>query len=402
VPIQAARKRAPAAPEPAAAGRCISQIVLKAAARCNLNCSYCYVYNGQDKGWLARPKTVSDEVFGALLRRMNDYVESTGQPMSIGFHGGEPTLIGVARFERLVRWARRELGPRLRRVAIQTNATLITPEWARAIRELEVAPSISLDGPAHIHDASRVDLKGRGSHDRAVRGIRLLQAEGLLPNILCVVNPRLSGLEVYRHLRALNVSRMDFLLPDVSHDRVALDYGGLGPTPVAEYLLPIFYAWMEEDDPDVRVRIFHEIILKMLGGAGETDMLGSIGTSYLVVETDGSIETMDALRVCEDGMAKTGLNVRDHGFGELGRASPLAHSVIHGGIPPSARCRSCVHLPVCGGGYLPSRYSRRNQFDNPSVWCDDLYRLIDAVADYVNPRLSAAPRSAAQVSACAA
>jgi uncharacterized protein len=374
----------------------LRQIVLKVASRCNLNCSYCYIYNGEDTGYLSQPKKISDEVYGALLERLDEYVEQSRRPVAIAFHGGEPTLIGVARFRHLVQWARQALGDKLERVAIQTNGTLLDAEWARAIKELDVAPSISIDGPRSIHDASRVDLKGRGSHERVVRGIRELQSVGLQPNVLCVVNPRQNGLDVYRHLRSLNVTRMDFLLPDVSHDNFPALYGDLGSTPVADYLLPVLHAWMEEDDDDVRVRLFWELYKKLLGGHGTTDAFGSQGTSYLIVETDGSIEAMDALRVCKNGISRTGLNVLSDGFAAVSKAAPIALDVIRGALPLSPICVACPKRDVCGGGYLPSRYSQANLFSNPSVWCQDISLLIDALKGYLSADEGRSPAPQAQ------
>jgi uncharacterized protein len=361
----------------------LQQVILKVASRCNLNCSYCYIYNGEDTGYLRQPKKISDEVFAALIERIGEYVEHSGRPISLAFHGGEPTLIGVSRFRHLVQWAQRALGTKLARIAIQTNGVLIDADWSRAIKDLNVAPSISIDGPKAIHDANRVDLRGKGTHDSVTRGIRELQSVGLQPNVLCVICPGQNGLDVYHHLRSLNVTRMDFLLPDVSHDNFTKTYGGLGPTPVADYLLPILHAWMDEDNEDVRIRIFWELYKKLLGGRATTDAFSSIGTSYLIVETDGSIEAMDALRVCDDGISRTGLNVLTDGFKSVSKAAPVAFNVIHGKIPLSPICAACSKLDVCGGGYLPSRFSRENLFSNPSVWCRDISLLIDTMNGYL-------------------
>ena len=37
---------------------------------------------------------------------------------------------------------------------------------------------------------------------------------------------------------------------------------------------------------------------------------------------------------------------------------------------------SCPVKAVCGGGYLPHRYSVVNGFDNPSIYCHNLMKLI--------------------------
>jgi uncharacterized protein len=79
---------------------CISQFILKVASRCNLNCPYCYVYNKADATWKQRPPLMSDEIFGAALSRIRSHCLFTGQTYAnIVFHGGEPCLIGVDRFD---------------------------------------------------------------------------------------------------------------------------------------------------------------------------------------------------------------------------------------------------------------------------------------------------------------
>jgi uncharacterized protein len=355
----------------------ISSIILKLAAPCNLNCSYCYVYNHEDQTYRDRPRYISDEVFDATLLAIKRYCGQRSQhSIAVTFHGGEPTLIGSARFDELATRAALVLGPRLESLSIQTNGTLIDDAWVEALRRHKTNVGVSLDGPPQIHDAARVTHAGRGSYRAAVAGLRRLQAGGLDPGVLCVINPAVSGLEVYRHFRKLAIRNMSFLFPDVSHDSKGRFYGDLGPTPVADYLIPIFDDWMKEDDPEIFIRVLWGLLRQLLGGAGETDVFGNPRMAYLVVETDGSIEALDALRVCESGLGKSGLNVLTHGFDDLQLGLPLVHEVVHEGIPLAAQCRVCPEREVCGGGYLPHRYARANGFDNPSVWCADILRLL--------------------------
>ena len=53
------------APDPGPDGNApplATAFVLKIAERCNLNCSYCYMYNKGDLSYLRRPKFMSSEV----------------------------------------------------------------------------------------------------------------------------------------------------------------------------------------------------------------------------------------------------------------------------------------------------------------------------------------------------
>jgi len=365
--------------------RDISSIIAKVVGPCNLNCSYCYVYNHADHSHRERPATISGDTWTALLRRMRDYCATRpGHSMSLVLHGGEPTLIGLRRFEAMIDEARATLGPALRRCAMQTNGTRIDRAWAAAIMRLGVEVGVSLDGPAEIHDRARVDHAGRGSHAAVLRGIDHLRHAGMEPQILCAVQPGGDGLAVYRHFRSLGLRSMNFLLPDVSHDSRMSCYPGNAPNPVADYLLPIFEAWWGEDDPRIRVSVFWELISALLGGDPGSDCFGNPALGYLIVESDGEMETMDALRVCQHRMGSTGLNVRAAGFDALRTASPWVHRVTCEGLPIPTACQACRYRRVCGGGSLPHRYSSAREFDNPSVWCGDIQILLDRMTDAIH------------------
>jgi uncharacterized protein len=370
--------------QPGNADQKISQIILKIATRCNLNCSYCYVYNHEDTGFKFRPKFIDDYVYDSVLTRIKEYCE--GRSISnflICFHGGEPTLVGVKRFRELVTRARLRLACCLGGVCLQTNGTLINEAWAKTLRELSVGVSVSLDGPADIHDTTRVYRRGGGSHAATARGIKTLQDSGISPSVLSVVTPGADGGSTYHHIRSLGVTSIDFLLPDVSHDSKERMYGGLGDTPVADYLIPVLDAWLAEDNPEVSVRIFRELFRRLMGGTGLTDGFGGSGSSYLIVETDGTIEANDALRVCENGIAASGLSVLHHGFDDLELGLPLVHKAVSGGFPLPTECGLCSERWICAGGYLPHRYSRKNGFDNPSVWCRDILRILEKMRAYL-------------------
>ena len=355
----------------------ITQLILKVAERCNLNCSYCYLYQHEDQRWRSRPRFMSDEVFDQILRRVREYCDRRGRhELTLIFHGGEPTLAGPVRIERFARRAREELGSRLGGIAMQTNGTLLDERWIDVVRKTGIELGVSLDGPADVHDANRVDFAGRGSYADAVRGLQLLQTAGLSPSVLCVINPASSGAEVYRTFRALGVQRFDFLLPDVTHDSKPRFFPGYEGTPIGDYLIEVFDEWFDEDDPDVKVRLLWGFVSALLGGASETDQFGNPLSAYLVIETDGTIHTNDVYRICEDGMTASGLDVFRHGFDDLAQALPLLYRVVHEGVPLSATCEACPERDVCGGGYIPHRYARANGFDNPSAWCDDIRKVL--------------------------
>lgn len=369
----------------------VQSIVLKIASRCNLNCSYCYMYNHEDQSWRGKPKVMSAEVYTALLLRMRRYCEvHPGHTMDIGFHGGEPTLVGKDRFRAMAREAHQVLGDRLGRLSMQSNAVLIDDDWAELFVEEEVGISISVDGPQEVHDKYRLDHAGRGSYARVRAGVAALHRAGLRPKVICVVAPGSSGRRAYQAVRDLGVFEMDFLSPDVSHDNKQAIYGGFGPTPVADFLIEVLDAWLEEDDPRVEIQTLAGLVAQLLGGVNPGESFGNNRVSYVVVETDGAIEPLDALKVCAGGITKSQLNVLRNGFDELDAGPPLLRLSLSGEIELSPTCKACPEAQTCGGGYLPSRYSKARGFDNPSVWCADYQLLFSVLRSYLTIHKQAA------------
>src|ERR1700733_1740653 len=131
----------------------IHSLILKVAERCNLNCSYCYMYNHEDQSYRTKPPFMSAAVFERVLELSKSYCDRHA-PHSIWlvFHGGEPTLLGVDRFSARVRRATEVLGDQLAGISLQTNGLLVDDQWCDVLLENKVEVGVSLDGPASIHD----------------------------------------------------------------------------------------------------------------------------------------------------------------------------------------------------------------------------------------------------------
>lgn len=363
--------------------------ILKATAFCNLNCSYCYMFNLGDRSYLGRPKVMPLELVAVTAQRITEYAVAHQQRrLLITIHGGEPLLAGRDWLRATVHQFRAASDGRVDfRFGLQTNGVLLDTDWLDLFRELGVSVSLSMDGPKHVHDRARVNHAGRGSYDEVVRGLRLLldapDVDQLFGGILCVIDPTEDGLAIYRHFRELGVSRVDFLLPLEYHwDNPPPGYEDPTATPFADYLIPIFDDWWAEDNPRVLVRLFFDVIKLLFGGRQHIDSLGGDPVDLAVIETDGSLEPLDALRACGDGFTQLGLNVRRDPIAAL-HDQPLFRAAMAGQEGLCATCQACSLRTVCGGGYLPNRYSRTRGFDNPSIYCRDLYKLISHIIDTV-------------------
>jgi uncharacterized protein len=319
---------------------------------------------------------MSDATWDATIERIRRHCRSSGrESVEIIFHGGEPTLIGAARLASMCTRARARLADVAGlTLTIQTNATRLDAGWVSVLREHEVAVGVSLDGPQEVNDRHRVDRRGRGSHERVAAGIALLREGGVPFAILSVVQPGADPLDIHHHYSRLGCSAVSYLLPAVPREAVAELREKFGPTPCADFLIPIFDDWWSHGTLELQVREFWNIGRVIMGGKSRVDSIGNPPLRYVTVETDGSIQGVDKLRACEDGMTSTSLNVYDHDFDDIARASPL-HAGVMEGLPLPTGCRACPEAQTCAGGYVPHRYSQERQFDNPSVWCADLLAL---------------------------
>ncbi|MFM0380086.1 radical SAM protein [Paraburkholderia strydomiana] len=357
-------------------------VVAKIASRCNLNCSYCYMYNMGDQTYREQPKVMSDATLDSMVDRCAEHCLIHGIPhFTFALHGGEPLLAGAARFERLIARARQRFATIsvATRFILQTNGVLLNDAWCESLKAWGVRVGVSVDGPADVHNLQRMTHSGMGSYESVVAGFKCAQIHGLKPGLLTVIDPASDPHEAFVHLKALRPNLVDFLLPEGNHalPPKGLSLGSSG-TPYADWLLKVFELWWNEASPPFRVRLFEQIMGATMGLPFRSDALGNQENEVLVVETNGDIGPVDVLRVVLPGASRTGINIETHSLDEGLRQSTVA--MYHGSHNSlCAQCRRCPINEICGGGYLPHRFAPRTGFANPSVYCRDLTLLITAI-----------------------
>ncbi|GAA3199257.1 FxsB family cyclophane-forming radical SAM/SPASM peptide maturase [Actinocorallia longicatena] len=353
------------------------QFVLKIHSRCDLACSHCYMYTAADQGWRDQPRVMSPRTVAATAARIGEHIAAHGLTgVRVILHGGEPLLAGGERIAEVVRSVRENAGAPVS-FHLQTNGTLLTGPLLDTLDDLDVRIGVSLDGDAAAHDRLRRHADGRGSHARVAEGIALLNGRHrrLFGGLLCTVDLRNDPVAVYEALLAHDPPEIDFLLP---HGTWSAPPPGLpsAGTPYAAWLLRAFDAWRTR--PVTEVRMFRDLLHLLLGGRTSTEGLGLAPVAVAVVETDGSIEQSDILKIAFQGASGTGLHVATDPFdAALPLPSVRARQTGLGAL--CEQCRACPVVRVCGGGLYAHRYRAGSGFANPSVYCDDLYALITSV-----------------------
>ncbi len=246
-------------------------------AVCNLACTYCFFLD-KELLYPGSPFRMSDEALEAYIRQL---IEGHKTPrVAVAWQGGEPTLMGLDFFRRAI-----ELQERYRRPGMtfentmQTNGTLLDDEWCEFLAENDYLVGLSIDGPRQLHDAYRVNKSGRGTFDRVMRGVRLLQQHGVEYNILTTVN-RINAdypLEIYRFLRDEVGTEWIQLIPIVERldsDGLALRQEGtevsersVQPEQFGRFMTTIFDEWVRNDVGRVYVQTFEAAVRNWLGMA---------------------------------------------------------------------------------------------------------------------------------------
>jgi len=361
----------------------VNSFIVKIASRCNLNCSYCYIYNKGNESWKNQPKFISDEVFRETIFKIKKHCFKNEQwYVSICFHGGEPTLIGHKKINEWSNFIRKTLSPDIEvEILIQTNGVLINKEWVDVFKNNNIQLGISLDGPKEYHDKYRVNHKGEGSFDSIKRAIDILYKNDYPFGVLCVLPISSDPISLHSFFCNLNPIQINYLFPDFTHNQRSFIENMYGETPLADFIIPIFDYWCINNSNDLEVPLFSDIIKLILGGEGFLDIFGNGALSYIFIETNGDFEGLDVLKICNNNSTFTGLNIRFNEFSDLLKLSTSHSDIILGNILPPFQCNGCSEFETCKGGYLPHRFSLENGFNNPSVWCKDIKKIFLHVRD---------------------
>lgn len=197
----------------------IRQFVLKTRSRCNLACTYCYVYEMADQGWRAQPALMAPATAARAAERIAEHAAAHDLPrVDLVLHGGEPLLTAPARLAEpvdAVRAAVAAAAPRTRVTAtVQTNGTLLTRGRLAALAAAGIRVGVSLDGGLPAHNTRRVDHAGRPGFAAAARGLRLLARHpDSYAGVLCVIDLAHDPVETYESLLAFAPPSVGLLLP---------------------------------------------------------------------------------------------------------------------------------------------------------------------------------------------
>jgi uncharacterized protein len=369
------------------------QFILKIHSRCDLACTYCYMYEMADQSWRSRPKRMAPDVVEAVAARIAEHVQAHDLPsVEVILHGGEPLLMRPEEIDKLVGTVRGTVDVPVD-LRLVTNGTRLDRAYLDLFDRHEIGVAVSLDGGEQAHDRNRRTADGRGSYHKVAAGLRMLTEppfQRLFRGLLCTVDLRNDPLETYQALLAFDPPTIDLLLPHGTWSEPPPGLGSGDPaTPYADWLIAIFDQWYSTPAQPVGVRLFDDIIHLLLGGRStKGEQVGLAAAAMVVIETDGEIEQSDILKSAYPGAPSTGFHVFRDSFDDVLRLPSIAARQI-GWSALSDTCKACPVGRVCGGGHYAHRYRPGSGFLNPSVYCADLLRLITHIRNTIQRDITA-------------
>jgi uncharacterized protein len=324
---------------------------------CNLSCDYCYYLKKQrlypDDQSFRMPEDILEEYILQHIETCPDQV------IPFSWHGGEPTLLGLDYFHRIVELQRKHQTFHRRIInGIQTNGTLIDEEWCRFLAAERFAVGLSLDGPQELHDTHRLTKGGKPTHSQAIRGYELLRKHRIACDILCVVHVHNVNhpIEVYHFFKQIKATQIGFL--PLVESRADIDRG-VSPLSVPSeafgaFLCAIFDEWMSKDIGQVNIQIFEETARAALGQEHTLCIFKKTCGDVPVIEHNGDFFSCDHF---VDRQHHLG-NIRESRLADLIESpTQRAFGLAKWDALPRY-CLECKVLNLCNGGCPKDRILR--------------------------------------------
>jgi len=378
-------------------------LIKPSGSDCNIDCRYCFYKNrppispatcgqglppAQVRGLNGRQR-MSEEV---LERLVKDYMELRFPVAGFAWQGGEPTLMGLDFYKRVVE-LQKKYGAAGQQVgnSIQTNAILLNDDWCRFLHENNFLTGISIDGPKELHDYYRLDHGGNGTFDRVMRAIERCKEHKVEFNTLTLLNDKTADHpdELFDFFIENEIRYLQFI-PCVELDPATGKVTDFSATPnqLGEFWCRIFDRWYEYGPTNLSIRDFDSILAYYVTGKHTICTFDKQCSQYIVIEHTGDAFCCDFFVEPKWHLG----NIFDTPIEKLA-VSSKKRAFARAKQNLCNKCLVCRHLAICRGGCMKDRapFDREN-FGRESYFCEAYRRFFD----YTTPRFM---QIAAQINA---
>ncbi len=367
---------------------------------CNLGCSHCYYLekeklypgNRESRDWV-----LPDHVLECYIRQ---YIESQPQPtVSFAWQGGEPTLLGVEYFRKIVALQQKYGNGRKIENTLQTNGVLLDEHWGEFLARNRFLVGLSIDGPGRLHDRYRLDKGGAPTFDAVMRGIGFLKKHSVPFNTLTVIQRDNSQfpLEVYRFLKEVGSGFMQFipvveriaenptpegltLVPPGTEYQARVSEWTVEPLQFGEFYSSIFDEWVRNDVGNIFVQLFDVALSAWAGLEPSLCVFQRTCGSALVMEHNGDLYSCDHYVYPANRLG----NIMDHPISSLVNSAQQARFGQNKSDLLPHQCKECTFRFACNGECPKHRFAKtRSGEGNLNYLCPGSKRFFSHVAPYM-------------------
>lgn len=363
---------------------------------CNLACKYCYYLEKQNLYKQQHGKTMSDETLETFVR---DYIAAQPTPSVLfTWHGGEPLMRPITFYRRVLELQRKYAAGHAIDNCIQTNGTLITPEWAQFFHDNNFLVGISIDGPQDMHDRYRKSRLGRPSWRQVMKGIDLLNRYGVEWNAMAVANATTAEdpLRFYHFFKEIDCHYLQFT-PVVERfyrhpdgrclatplDGAIAELTDFSITPEAwgNFCCTIFDEWVKNDVGEHFVQLFDATLAGWAGVMPSVCSMAETCGHATALEFNGDLYACDHFVFPEYRLG----NIHETPLATLTSRPELKKFGQAKRNALTRQCRECEFLFACHGECPKNRFAFSADGEpGHNYLCKGYYQFFSHVAPYMD------------------
>ena len=346
--------------------------IVKFTRLCNLRCNYCHDWRTGSHQTMPFP--VQANLIQKLLQPNNHNI------IDVVWHGGEPTLIGKRGFLRILmlqRWFCRS-GQKISNL-LQTNATTLDPDWIQLLSRYRFRVSLSLDGPAEVHNLTRLYANGENTFADVSRGLQLLRQANLISGALLVVSSalrKIGATTVIQFLQAEKLTEVGVLPLRPDNDSPSDNQNYLTRKDYFQFLYELHCARLLYSTPWIHIREIDTLRRALQGHiAGHCEMLGNCIGHFFAIEPSGEVSHCDKFLGDPEYMLG---NILNQDFSQIARSSQTLN-LIASNQSEISNLQDCPYFKYCRGWCPHERFLARRYEPETKSDCCGLRDLFDSL-----------------------
>ena len=374
-------------------------------AECNIDCDYCFYLHKTDLLKHDEHARMSDS---HLEQHIRQYIEAqTGEQVVFSWQGGEPTLMGLSFYQKVVDLQAKYAKPGQRiENDLQTNGIALDDEWVAFLKKYHFHVGLSIDGPRELHDYYRKTRNGKATFDYVMAAAKKLAKAEVPFAALCVVNRQNAKQPeaVYRFLteelgtwriqfnpavepRSFKQSapgKMDFSSAPMQdserakpgHPLSVVTDWSVDPDEYGHFLSVVWDEWLKKDFGRIHVNLFETAIAQAAGLPAQTCTQAEFCGKGLAVEHDGEVYSCDHFVYPEYRLG----NITEIHLGDMAFSAEQEKFGMDKRDTLPKQCRQCDYLQLCWGECPKNRLIKTKDGETQlNYLCSGLYHFYEHV-----------------------